>query len=86
MYPVLVFPSTVLGCIELTALPIFICFLKPALQKISIMQRVCLFLVCHIVFKSKWTIAVCSICPTAQHRKTRPEMLPVLRMGVQGPL
>jgi hypothetical protein len=28
----------------------------------------------------------CSICPTAKGSKTEMEMLPVLRMGVQGPL
>jgi len=28
----------------------------------------------------------CLICPTAKNRKKRLEMLPVLRMGVQGPL
>jgi hypothetical protein len=28
----------------------------------------------------------CSTFPTAKDRKTRPEMLPVLRMGVQGAL
>jgi len=28
----------------------------------------------------------CSICPTAKDRQNKLEMLPVLRMGVQGPL
>jgi hypothetical protein len=87
MYPDSVFPSTVLGGIELIALPIFMRFWNLLDKKINIMQRVCLFQYA-ILFSNPsgpFCTHVCSICPT-ETQKNRLEMLQLLRMGVHGPL
>jgi len=84
MYPGLVFSSTILGGTEYQSCQFFYLFLEVLVTQNYHYAAGVLFLVClHPNPTGPFCTHVSSICSTAKERK-RLEMLPVLRIGMQG--